>query len=173
MNNKEKLVINWGLLIGGVISAVLGIVLIVFHDSSKLINIVQITIGITVIAVNGNNIYRLLGKDNNDVTYNRRLIGYIVNIVVGLCLIIAPNDTFRTIVLIFLIIIPIIEILLFSNIPGIVSSCLFQIFLGIIVLILGLNGVIGTAFIIVGVILAFAGIFNILNAFSIIKYKRN
>ena len=171
MNNKEHLKVNFGLLVGGIIIAILGIILIAFSSSSWLVKVIQVSIGIAVIAINGNNIYKLISKVESDHTYKERLLSYIFNVIIGLCLVFAFNTTFRTVVLIVMILIPVLEILYFSRIPGIVPSSLFQIFLGIIVLILGSDGIISIVFIICGVILFFIGILNILSAFSIIKYR--
>ena len=173
METKEKFKINWALLVGGIIIALLGLILMVFHNESWLIRVVQILIGVVVIAVNGTNIYALISKGTKDVTYSKRLFGFILNIIIGLFLIIAFNDTFRTVVLIVMIVIPIIEIIFFGKIPGIIGSSLMQIFLGIIVLILGANGIMNLVFIIVGGIMFVTGVFNILSAFSVIRYKRH
>lgn len=171
MKLKTKFKINVGMLVGSIITIILGLVLIIFSKQSGLLYAVQALIGIIIIAVNGNNLYQLITRRRNDQNYKYRLLGYIVNIFIGILLIFSPGDTFRTVVLIFLIILPIIQIIYFGNINEIKEAAILQIFLGIILLIIGLNGIVTAVFVMVGVLLLLIGIFNLLAAFSVLKYK--
>lgn len=159
----SKFKIDAKLLIEGLITAIIGLLLIIINPNT-LIKIAFIIIGILIILNTINNL--IIGYKTKDKV---KFISSCLDIVLALILIFFHNIVFLIIVSIYLLIYPIIRICKSSNHYLQFKVEVPRLLLGIVLLILSPQGVLNVLFIILGIFLIIIGILTILGSFSKIK----
>lgn len=169
----KKLKINWKLLLIGLISTALGGLMIAYSNNIHMKYIIQIAIAALIIIVNGISLYNYYKEGNEFEIKNKKFISIVLNIILGICLLFSFETTYKVIIAIMLIIIPLVNVFLNKQSSSVSASLLLiEILFGILLICVGFSPVLSVIIFIFGFILLFIGLFNIAISFSVIKYLK-